>query len=128
MSIDGQLLKRLRKAKGKAFTQEYMAKMFEVSLGAWRNWEQCLNTPDTPMLTKIADYFGISVDVLLGRKLNDASTKKTQNKECDKIYNMLCELSKENLTQVLGYVQALYDSEASNKEGFNDPGNVKEAG
>ncbi len=49
------------------YTQLDISKIFMVSLGAVGNWETGKRIPDTEMLAKIADYFNVSVDYLLGR-------------------------------------------------------------
>lgn len=58
-------LKSRRKEKG--YTQQTIADRLGVSLGTYRNWEQGINTPDTPTVVKIADYFCVSTDEVLGR-------------------------------------------------------------
>ncbi len=63
-------LKELRKSKG--LTQIAFANIFCISNGAVGNWEIGTRQPDHEMLTRIADYFHVSTDYLLGRT-NDAS-------------------------------------------------------
>lgn len=59
-------LKELRKKKG--ITQTDFAKEFNISIGTIGNWETGNREPDYEMLQKIADYFDVSVDYLLGRE------------------------------------------------------------
>ncbi len=61
----GAVISKLRKAKG--VTQEELAKYVGVSAQAVSKWENG-GVPDTELLPKIADYFGISIDVLFGRE------------------------------------------------------------
>ena len=59
-------LQLLRKQKGK--TQEELAEVFNVSSQSISKWELGINCPDITMLPKIADYFKVSIDELLGYK------------------------------------------------------------
>ena len=57
---------KILRAKDK-MTQANLAAELNVSLGAVGNWESGTRTPDANMIQTIADYFGTSVDYLLGR-------------------------------------------------------------
>lgn len=59
-------LKELRNQKG--LTQRDFSKVFKVSTGAIAMWETGKRQPDNDMMIKLADYFGVSVDYLLGRE------------------------------------------------------------
>jgi transcriptional regulator with XRE-family HTH domain len=67
MTINGKLIKQMRKNMGKLYTQEYVARELNVPIGTSRCWEQSKNTPDTPTFIKLADYFKITTDELMGR-------------------------------------------------------------
>ena len=58
-------LKELRKKNHK--TQEEMAALIGVTRGAYGNIENGKREPDFKTLSKLADYFGVSVDWLIGR-------------------------------------------------------------
>lgn len=58
-------LKELRAKRG--ITQPMLAHALHVSVGAVGNWETGNRKPDTDMLDRIARYFDVSVDYLLGR-------------------------------------------------------------
>ena len=62
----GTQLKDLRKKR--ALTQIQLAKALHVATGTIGNWEVDARDPDFPMLLKIADFFNVSVDYLLGRE------------------------------------------------------------
>jgi transcriptional regulator with XRE-family HTH domain len=66
----GGVIARLRKEKGS--TQEELAKYVLVSTQAVSKWENG-GVPDTDLLPKIADFFGVSIDTLFGRSLTDYS-------------------------------------------------------
>lgn len=63
-------IKELRTAHG--LTQVDFAKSLSVSKQAVSNWENNNIQPSIDMLLKIADYFGVTTDYLLGRS-NDNS-------------------------------------------------------
>ena len=54
----------LRKKKG--LTQEELAQVFGVTNQAVSKWESSQSCPDVALLPKIAGYFGVSVDALMG--------------------------------------------------------------
>lgn len=58
-------IKELRIAH--SLTQVELAKELSVSKQAVSNWENNNIQPSIDMLIKIADYFGVSTDYLLGR-------------------------------------------------------------
>ena len=58
-------LKILRNQKG--ISQQKLADYLGVSRSTVAMWEVSSNEPDTEMLTRIADYFNVSIDYLLGR-------------------------------------------------------------
>lgn len=57
-------LKELRMQKG--ITQAKFASIFKVSTGAIGNWEAGNRQPDYEMLQRLANYFDVSADYLLG--------------------------------------------------------------
>lgn len=71
----GQNIKRLRLCKGD--TQEKLADAFHISTQAISKWENEISSPDISILPQLADYFGITIDELMGHKLN-AYTYKEQ--------------------------------------------------
>lgn len=65
MPTFGQRFKEERKRKG--LTQEKLATMFFLDKSSISNYEKDKQIPAMPTLEKFADYFGVSVDYLLGR-------------------------------------------------------------
>lgn len=70
-------LKMLRREKN--ITQEEFAKALKVTKGAVAMWETDKRTPDVDMLKKIADYFHVSVDYLIGNK-NESAIEELSSK------------------------------------------------
>ena len=62
--------------------QTEFAKIFGVSVQCVSNWENSYIQPSLDMLVKIADYFKVSTDFLLGRTQNNPiSTEGLSDKE-----------------------------------------------
>jgi transcriptional regulator with XRE-family HTH domain len=61
----GKTLKRLR--ENKELKQEELAKIFNVERSTLGKWENDSSKPDYSKLNKIADYFNVTTDYLLGR-------------------------------------------------------------
>ncbi|GIP36214.1 helix-turn-helix domain-containing protein [Paenibacillus sp. J2TS4] len=64
----GSRIYALRTSKG--LTQEQLAKSLEISRASLAHYEQNRREPDSTMLTKIANYFDVSVDYIIGRTNN----------------------------------------------------------
>ncbi len=65
MEIFAKRLKKLRQEKGKKQTE--MAEFLEITPRAYQYYEGAGHYPDVPGLMKLADYFEVSADYLLGR-------------------------------------------------------------
>lgn len=61
----GDRLKELREEK--ELKQAELASLFNISPSTIGMYEQNRRTPDFALLNSIADYFGVSIDYLLGR-------------------------------------------------------------
>ena len=84
----GRNLKTLRKERG--ITQEDMANTINTSRSCISNYESGNREPDNETIRIIADYFGVSIDFLLGR-----SAVKTVFKDDDvmcKLHELLSNL------------------------------------
>ena len=62
----GKKISELRRASG--LSQEQFGEMFGVSRQSVSKWESDQTMPELATIIKIADFFGISVDELLGRE------------------------------------------------------------
>jgi transcriptional regulator with XRE-family HTH domain len=67
----GQRLKILRINKLPKITQEDVANQIGAPRATYSNWETDRATPDYEYLVKLADYFNVTLDYLLGRKTPD---------------------------------------------------------
>lgn len=68
-----QKLKELRLNKG--ITQTEFAETFNIANGTVGNWETGKREPDYEMLSRIADFYGVTVDYLLGRDPKERPAK-----------------------------------------------------
>ncbi|WP_052078763.1 helix-turn-helix domain-containing protein [Spirochaeta lutea] len=68
MTIFSENLRNLRKKKG--LTQRELGDVLGIGQTTVANYEQGARFPDSEMLVKIADYFSVSLDYLLGRNMN----------------------------------------------------------
>ena len=66
-------IRAFRKEKG--LTQEQLAEVFGVTVGAVHKWEAGMSTPDISLIMDIADFFDTSMDVLTGFEVRDNSAK-----------------------------------------------------
>ena len=64
----GENIRRLRIER--RMTQEQLAEILNVTNAAVSKWERGDSFPDITMLFPIADYFGVSVDALMGHEEN----------------------------------------------------------
>ena len=65
----GDRLKELRKNKN--ISQEELGTFCGVAKNTISNWENNINRPDIDLVTKLADYFNVSTDYLLGFNQDD---------------------------------------------------------
>jgi transcriptional regulator with XRE-family HTH domain len=74
-------LKALRKEMKK--TQAEIANMLGITRQGYAKYENDLGEPDNATLTKLADYYGVSTDYLLGRTDNSEliNNKNIDNKK-----------------------------------------------
>lgn len=63
--------------KQRALTQEQLAEVLGVTVGAVYKWEAGLSLPELTMLMELAAFFDTSVDVLLGYELQDNRLEAT---------------------------------------------------
>lgn len=63
------ILRRLRKENG--LTGEQLGHLFGVAKTTISAWERGVNFPKADMIKKIADFFNVSVDYLMGNPGND---------------------------------------------------------
>ncbi len=83
-----------RKARG--LTQEQLAEVLGVTVGAVHKWETQLSVPELPLIVEMADFFDTSVDALLGYELKDNRLDETVGR----IWRCHSEKNREGLNEV----------------------------
>ena len=69
-----ELAANIRKyRKERKLTQEHLAEVMGVTAGAVYKWESGLSLPELSLIMELADFFDISVDVLLGHRMKNNS-------------------------------------------------------
>ena len=63
--------------KQRKMTQEQLAEVLNVTVGAVYKWESGLSIPELKLIVEMADFFDVSVDVLLGYEMKDHRLKAT---------------------------------------------------
>ena len=102
-------LKRLRMEKG--ITQKELADRLHISRSTIAGYESLGKEPDGEKLCALADFFGVSVDYLLGvtdsRELTSPAPAAAKRPVEAAIAGELGSLSDRQLDRLLGYIQAL---------------------
>jgi len=70
-------LLELRNERG--FTQRQLAKEFFISQGTYNNWENGNTEPSVEQIIRIAEFFGVTTDFLLGKSSEEQSCLPQQN-------------------------------------------------
>ena len=104
-----EILKNLRSTKG--VTQDDMAEMLNIKRQTYSAYERGISVPDIAAITKIADYFDVTVDYLLERP-NSSSVASMALKSAVEIARVYVGLSAENKLKVLEYAEMLKDKES----------------
>lgn len=101
----GENIKRLRKERN--ITQENLAGILQISPQSVSKWERAEAFPDITMLPAIANYFGVTVDVLLG---NDKilTEQKIQN-SIEEYRRMTAEIAWEDRDSLLEFAKKVYE-------------------
>ena len=95
----------------KSLTQKVIAENFNTTQQTVSRWLNGQNEPDITTLIKLADFFEVSVDYLLGRE-NDYAIIKSSNvptltKTQTELLSVFNLLSEEDQHQVIGFAKAL---------------------
>ncbi len=66
--------------KERSLTQEQLAEVLGVTVGAVYKWEARLSAPELPLIVEMADFFDTSVDALLGYEMKDNRLGATEER------------------------------------------------
>ena len=106
----GKRITELRAAKG--IYQKQLADDLQVSVATISNYENGRHIPDPVTLCKIADFFGVTTDYLLGRtnlryEAQNLKRPITRNYTIADLVNTTLELSPKNRVALAEYVRLL---------------------
>ena len=100
-------IKELRKEKG--LTQEKFAKVIGVSRSAISMYEIDASEPDFNILNRIADFFNVSIDYILGRekRINESKNSTPLTEREQELLNIFRKCDKGEQSRILGYSESL---------------------
>ena len=96
----------------KGITKNKLLTDLKINHNAFVSWEQRGTIPSGETLLKIADYFGVSVDYLLG---NESNTEDLPEQD-KKVLNMLHSLNEEGKEKAEQYLELLSLQYKSDKD------------
>ena len=108
-------LKELRQSK--SITQSDLGKALSISPSAIGMYEQGRREPDAEILVKIADYFDVTTDYLLGRKPREPVKCYSQDEHT--LLRQYRELSEAHKEDVLLFVSHFYEQDNPMPEKIN---------
>ena len=73
--------------KQRSLTQEQLAEVLGVTVGAVYKWEAGLSMPEVSLIIELADFFDSSVDTLLGYEMKDNRQTVTAKRLSDYLHN-----------------------------------------
>lgn len=124
----GKILKALREDRD--LKQEDIAKYMKVDRSTVGKWESGSSSPDYDKLIKLAEYFNVSVDYILGRtdvknptdKISDALEEDEEllefwnelkeREELQLLFKQTRALDKKTIQQVIRIIKAIEDEES----------------
>lgn len=104
-------LKELRTSHG--YTQEMVAARLDITRAAYTNLENGKRQCDTSTLLKLADFYGVTLDYLLGRTDAPEAMPETKKPAAhvgeldDALVSMLMDLSPSDVQRVLDFVEGM---------------------
>ena len=107
-------LKRLRENRG--VTQAELSRTLRISPSTVGMWEQGRREPDYEMLKRLADYFNVSADYLLGRDMTKAPALSAEQVALLKGFDSL---NSDGQRDILGYLDFLKYKYARETTGSN---------
>lgn len=123
-------LKKLRKEKG--LYQKDVAEDIGLTASAIGFYEQGKRKPDNDTLQKLADYYDVSTDYLLGRtnerssadkikkaltddpELSDAWNQISQREDLQLLFKQTKDMDESSIRQVIRIIKAIEDEESNN--------------
>lgn len=112
------ILKTLRKARGYTSAKDF-CKAIGISFSTYQNYESGSRVPTVEMLIKIADFYGVTTDYLLGRdsqKSNELTPTQREEIATQKWLSLDKEKRDALLQMMETCIKTFETAEADNKE------------
>lgn len=114
------ILKSLRKSNGYSTMQEFCAAA-DISFSTYQNYESGKRVPTAEILVKLADFYGVSTDYLLGRpdakppeEPLDEFARKEHLKSLEKVFmKKYLALTEEQRDKVLDFLRGVLAEETA---------------
>ena len=114
------ILKSLRKSNGYSTMQEFCA-VADISFSTYQNYESGKRVPTAEMLVKLADFYGVTTDYLLGRpdakppeEPLDEFAQKEHLKSLEKVFmQKYLKLTEEQRDKVLDFLRGVVADETA---------------
>ena len=106
----GEILTSLREERG--IYQKELAAILKVSVGTVSNYDNNIHFPDQDALLQLADYFGVTVDYLLGRtsyrySLDTLNEEYAPGMTVAELVDIIQHFSPQNTASFLDYIELL---------------------
>lgn len=109
-----EMLKILRKEKG--LTQTQLANAVGLGRQAYAYYEKGEREPSPETLCKLADFFGVTVDELLGRTPQLFDDARIERPEIMELYDLMTPQQKSNL---INYARGMLAASASDEQFYH---------
>lgn len=105
-------LKPLRKARQLTLVQ--IAEELKINPTTYSQWENEKREPDIKMMIKLADYFNVTLDFLLGRDYHENDYEQSLNRNND--FN----INKDRIIPLIEKIAKIDNTEFNRLEGYID--------
>lgn len=106
--VFGDNLRRFRKERG--VKQDALAEYCKIEKSSISRYESNQTAPSIDVLCRIADFFDVSLDSLVGRVSNDTVTEPTQTPDVEELVRLYSGMNLESRAMVLSFMRALAES------------------
>lgn len=108
--LDGVNMENLKLIRQNShLTQAQVAKKLNIPITTYATYEQNKSMPSREILIKISDFFGCSVDYLLGHQAKNVLYLDSYTPTKIKIIEVLKDLTEDESYQLLGYIARMKD-------------------
>lgn len=91
----------------KNLSQRDMAKILNISQGTYNNWENANTQPSIEQLIAIAEFFGVTVDYLIGNTDDFGNVNYSLNEEQRKYLSLLARVNPQTKPAVIAILEEL---------------------